>query len=246
MAGSADHNLAMLSRIFSFGVWALVAAAAVYWGTRVFVRAPPAPSSLTVVAAQPPAQADWTRLFGPDAAPVLAQAAPEPAADARFQLIGVVAPRGKGSGGVALIGVDGKPPRAYRLGASIDGALVLQGVQSREVTLGQAGGATQVRLVLPPLPVAATGSLPPPMSNLAAAPAFGAGIAPRTGMPGAVTAPAGRPGLPAPFMLPPQPIMRGAPAEAPTSITPVQEEPPAAANAPTTPGKSQRRRVTTM
>ncbi len=254
----------MLSRIVVFVVWALVAAAAVLWGSRIFVRSPAAPANLIVVAAQPPLQADWARLFGADAMPAPVAAAEEPAADARFQLVGVVAPRGGGGGGVALIGVDGKLPRAYKTGAAIDGALVVQGVRSREVTLGPAGGAAQVRLTLPPLPVAATGALPaagamigvtggfvPPASNVGPAPPFGASIAPPAGFGGIAPRPGGaarmaaqppwpaavaQPGLPAPFAAPPRPA-------------PVME-PERAEPDPTTPEpgntKPLRRRVTTM
>ncbi|MBL8361122.1 MAG: hypothetical protein JNN18_11580 [Rubrivivax sp.] len=187
----------MWSRIASFAVWALAAAIAVFWGLRVFVQAPPAPVVPAVALAQPTAQADWTRLFGADAVPATTVAA-EPPPDARFQLVGLVAPRGGGSVGVALIGVDGKPARAYRPGSTIDGALVLQAIQAREVTLGPAGGAPLVRLQMPPLPVAATGTLPAAGASPGATPqGLGPGIAgPR---PGAPAVPRAAAGMAAPF-----------------------------------------------
>ena len=91
------------------------------------------------------ARGDLTRLLGVDPAPVVAAAAPEPAADARFKLVGVVSPRSPQAAreGLALIAVDGKPPRAYRVGAVVDGPNVLQAVNARGATLGPArrGGA---------------------------------------------------------------------------------------------------------
>lgn len=190
---AVNHNGPMWSRIASFAVWALAAAVAVFWGLRVFVQAPPAPAAPAVALAQPTAQADWTRLFGADVVPATTVAA-EPPPDARFQLVGLVAPRGGGSVGVALIGVDGKPARAYRTGSTIDGALVLQAIQAREVTLGPAGGAPLVRLQMPPLPVAATGTLPAAGANpgMASPQGLGPGITgPRPGAPAAPRAAAG-------------------------------------------------------
>lgn len=148
----------MLARLLTFVVWALVAASGVYWGLKVFVRAPAAPAQLTLAAARPSLQVDWSRLFGPDLVPVAAEAAPPPALDARFQLVGVVAPRHSGQGGVALIAVDGKPAKPYRVGTTVDGALVLQDVRTREALLGPAGAAAQVRLQMPLIPVAAVGT----------------------------------------------------------------------------------------
>lgn len=161
----------MLARLLTFVVWAVVAASAVHWGLKLFVRAPAAPSQLTLAAARPSAQADWAKLFGPEAVQPVAEAAPPPALDSRFQLVGVVAPRASGQGGVALIGVDGKPAKAYRVGTSVDGALVLQAVLRREATLGPAGGPPQVRLQLSPvaaaLPAAPAAFGIPPGANRA-------------------------------------------------------------------------------
>jgi general secretion pathway protein C len=88
--------------------------------------------------------------------------APQPAPDARFQLIGVVSPRGPSSSreGLALIAVDGKPAKAFRIGAAVTGDTVLQAVRQRGATLGPRGGAAQVALELAAPPAAATGTLP--------------------------------------------------------------------------------------
>lgn len=72
-----------------------------------------------------------------------------------------MAPRQAGGDGIALIAVDGKMPRAYHVGAAVDGELVLQSVNHRSVSIGPAQGAAAVVLELPVLPPPATGTLPP-------------------------------------------------------------------------------------
>jgi general secretion pathway protein C len=150
----------MPARLSAFVIWALVAASAVFWGLRLVVRAPGAPAHTVAVGDTGPTRADLTRLFG---APSVAAATSVtvPAASSRFQLTGVMAPKVPGGAGIALIAVDGKTPRAYRVGSSIDGDLVLQSVSHRSVELGPARGAPSVVLEMPPLPTAATGTLPP-------------------------------------------------------------------------------------
>jgi general secretion pathway protein C len=108
---------------------------------------------------------DLTRLFGaPPRVAVAAGATPE--APARYKLLGVMAPRSKAAQaeegrGVALIAVDGKPPRAYAIGARLDGDLVLQSVGLRTAAIGTAQGGRSVLLELPPLPAPNSGVLPP-------------------------------------------------------------------------------------
>jgi general secretion pathway protein C len=62
--------------------------------------------------------------------------------------------------GLALIAVDGKPPRAYRVGAVIEGTHVLKSVSARGAMLGLKDGGAQFGLSVAPLAAAATGSLP--------------------------------------------------------------------------------------
>jgi hypothetical protein len=92
----------------------------------------------------------------------VAEAAPAPATDARFALIGVVNPKAAQAAreGLALIAVDGKPPRAYRVGAVIEGTHVLKAVSARGATLGLKDGGASVALSIAPLAAAATGTLP--------------------------------------------------------------------------------------
>ena len=146
-----------------FAVAAAVAASVVFWGFKLLARTPALPAHATLAATPLAAAPDWSRMLGAEPAPAAVVATAEPPPDARYQLIGVLAPRAgeqRSRGGVALIAVDGKPARAFRVGAVVDGNTVLQAVQARAVSLGPRDGPTQATLQMPPLPVAATGSLP--------------------------------------------------------------------------------------
>lgn len=130
----------------AFAAWMLAAAAAVYWG---FKLSAPAAGRLAPAASRAAAVADpaaIARLLGSSpSAPVAAQ----PSLSSRFALLGIAA---QGDVGVALISVDGKPPKPYRVGAQVEHGLVLQSVQARRAMLGPADG-TQAALTLdlPPL-----------------------------------------------------------------------------------------------
>lgn len=153
----------MLARWVTFLVWAAVAASAVAWGLKIFVQPLAAPPQTLVAETGRAARGDLTRLLGVEPpAPVVAKA-PVPAIDARFKLVGVVSPRSPQAAreGLALIAVDGKPPRAYRVGAVVEDPHVLQAVNPRGATLGPADGPALVALKLPPPAAAATGVLPP-------------------------------------------------------------------------------------
>jgi len=100
-------------------------------------------------------------------------------ASSRFRLLGIMAPKSAGGGhehGVALIAVDGKLPKAYRVGSVLDGDLVLQSVSLRSAAIGPAQGAPTATLELPPPQPAATGTLPG--SAAAPVPAGQAGVVP--------------------------------------------------------------------
>jgi len=163
----------MWARVAVLGVWALVALSAAYWGLRLFTTPMPVPAQTPVAVADAMPRGDLARLLGPDPV-VVADEAPaeaEPLADARFSLVGVVSPRGSSTSptGVALIAVDGQPARAFRVGAPVDGRVVLQTVAHNRVTLGPRDGAATVALELAPPAPAATGTLP---SASAGMPAF--------------------------------------------------------------------------
>jgi general secretion pathway protein C len=131
----------------TFVLWALVAGSAVYWGMKMSARAGGAAMAPAVVrtpaAAEPAALA---RLLG--ASPATTAAAPVPSAASRFALVGVVASRSER--GAALIAVDGKPAKPFRVGTMIEEGLVLQSVTARRAVLAQsATGPAVVTLELP-------------------------------------------------------------------------------------------------
>lgn len=162
----------MTARWWAFGAWALVAASLLYWGLRLFAPATPAPAHTQVASASGGPRGDLTRLLGVDAAPPAAEEeeAPPPEAS-RFQLVGVVAPRGGSvSQGVALISVDGQAPKAYRVGTPIDGDTVLHSVKQRSAMLGPRGAAASMTLEIPAPEPAATGTLPAALPGGAAPP----------------------------------------------------------------------------
>jgi general secretion pathway protein C len=190
----------MLVRWMTFAIWAAVAASAVHWGLKLWTRSPTVPTAVQVAEASPGARGDLSRLLGAEAPAAAATAAPEPAADARFSLIGVLSPKpARAAGeGVALIAVDGKPAKAYRVGAVVEGQNVLQSVEARGATLGPRGGAALVALRLAP-PAPANTAVLPGAANLSGAAGPVPTALPSTPPPGTVqTAP-----MVAPPALPP-------------------------------------------
>jgi general secretion pathway protein C len=131
----------------TFAVWASAAASAVYWGFKL--SSPASGTAPLPVAGQGtvvPDPSAIARLLG--SAPSATAAAPAPSLASRFSLVGVAA---QGGQGVALIAVDGKPAKPFRVGSQIDEGLVLQSVEARRALLGPPGAAAAVALELPPL-----------------------------------------------------------------------------------------------
>jgi general secretion pathway protein C len=151
----------MVSRIAAFVTWAAVAASIVFWALRLWAQPIDAPAHATVVSAAAGFKGDLSRLFGVDAPAPAVTTAPV-RADSRFRLIGVVAPRGATAPaqGLALIATDGKPAKAFRVGAAVDGELLLLAVHARGASLGPRGQPAQVVLELPALPPPSSGTLP--------------------------------------------------------------------------------------
>jgi general secretion pathway protein C len=198
-----NDNRRMLLRSLMLLVWALVAASSVFWGMRLMAKPLPVPPGAAVATTGLAADGDLTALLGvkpPPEAPAADDAPPPPPESSRFQLIGVVAARHAARAqGVALIAVDGKTPRAYRVGAVVEGDLVLQSVQQRGASIGPRGGAASVSLELPPLPPPATGV---PGAAAAAMPT------PMAGVPGLPPGqPFNQPGMPIPPQLAVQPAL---------------------------------------
>jgi len=137
-----------LPRIAAFGVALLLAGSSVVWVLRM--QRPAAEGVLPVVSSQaetPPVDlAAVSRVLGsaaPGPAPIAAEGS------TRFRLTGIIA--SAGGQGVALLSVDGKPPKPYRRGTALEDGLVLQSVQARSVNLAaDTTGPVRLRLELPP------------------------------------------------------------------------------------------------
>lgn len=235
----------MTARLFAMVTWAAAAASAVFWGYRVFVKPLPVPPQATVAApAVPAAGGDLTRLFGAPAPVEVAEDAAVPA-DARFKLVGVVAPGVGQRAGLALISVDGKAARAVGVGGIVDGDLAVVSVSHRRVELGPRSGGAAMALELPVLPEASRGSLPgatmsgatavPPMPAPTMVPPGGFPIRPPTVTPGRAAAP-GLPGAVTPNAAPGMAPQVGAPATpaAPFGVTPQPQPQPPAGGGPAT------------
>jgi general secretion pathway protein C len=134
----------------SFALWALAAASVVYWGFRLGGGSSvklPAPVARQAPPVDPAAIA---RLLGAAPGGGAAPAA-APSLASRLQLVGVVAGVSSG-GGAAIISVDGKPAKPFRVGAAIEDGVVLQSVRGRQAVLAAGGaGAPLLTLELPPL-----------------------------------------------------------------------------------------------
>lgn len=201
------------TRWVAFAVWAAVAGCAAFWGSKLLVRATPVPATATAVPGLQVLRGDVSRLLG-EAEVDLADAAPA-AAPSRFKLVGVVAPRAPQAAaeGVAVIVVDDRPPRAYRVGATVDGALVLQRVHAKGADLGARDAAqASVTLAVSPLPPAATGTPAALRPGVALAPgaALPRPMAPRPmgGQPVAPADPGGEPDDPPEVEPLPNPTVR--------------------------------------
>ncbi|WP_454904523.1 type II secretion system protein N [Variovorax gossypii] len=143
------------------GVWALAAGAAVFWVLRLASPADPIAAAASMPRASVPADSDAVaRLLG--VLPTSSTAPVAPEAASRFALSGVVADPSKQ--GAALIAIDGKPPRPFRVGSKVGDNYVLQSVGLRSATLGaQVDGPAAFTLQLPvraPISVSASPVLP--------------------------------------------------------------------------------------
>lgn len=137
-------------RLAAFGLAALAAASVVYWGLKWPGKGGDVPAA-SLAAAEAPAidpQVLARALGGglvaqaPQAAPAVGVAA------SRLTLVGVVATNKQA--GTALISVDGKPARPYRVGAKVEDELVLLSVGTRRASLSaSANGPVSVVLELP-------------------------------------------------------------------------------------------------
>ena len=133
-------------------LWLAAGLSAGYWVLLAWGRTPATPVAAAPMALPVADAALVARALGvlPTVAPTDMAQAPV-AAPSRYVLLGVVAVGP--AQGAALIGMDGQPPRPYRVGAVLDGGLVLQSVGRSSVRLGPAlQGPATVELSLPQTP----------------------------------------------------------------------------------------------
>lgn len=132
----------------TFLLWALVAGSAVFWGLKMSARSATVPAPVATRAPMPADPVALARLLGATPAANEGAATAAPALASRLALVGVVA--GASQRGAALIAIDGKPAKPFRVGATIEEGLVLQSVQGRRAVLGgNAAGPGGLTLELP-------------------------------------------------------------------------------------------------
>jgi general secretion pathway protein C len=133
-------------------LWLVAGLSAGYWVLLAMGRTPVTPVAAAPLALPVADPAVVARALGFLPAVVAADVAQAPApVPSRYVLLGVVAVGA--AQGAALIGLDGQPPRPYRVGAVLDGGLVLQSVSRNTARLGPAlQGPATVELSLPEIP----------------------------------------------------------------------------------------------
>jgi general secretion pathway protein C len=196
------------NRFATFLVWLLATGCVVYWALK-FVRGPQVPLSAAVAspansAGAVDAQA-LAKALGGGVAPAVAAASPAVAPSAlqaaRFVLTGVVVQKAGSGTGVALIAVDGKPSRPYRVGSALTDGVVLHSVSAGKAMLSTAANAPAgLTLELPQLTTAVAGNV----------------VAVRPAMPAPI--PAQHPVYPAKGHLAPWPIGSAEPIKRPRGI----------------------------
>ncbi|MDP2017739.1 type II secretion system protein N [Hydrogenophaga sp.] len=128
-------------------LWLAAGLSAGYWVLLAAGRSPVTPLSVAAPSTTQVDTAAVARVLG--ALPQAAQTPAVPVATGtQYSLLGVVA--ANAPDGAALIAVNGQPPRPYRVGASLEGGLVLQAVSRRGARLGASiNGPATVELTLP-------------------------------------------------------------------------------------------------
>ncbi|MEJ8813918.1 type II secretion system protein N [Variovorax ureilyticus] len=174
------------------GIWALAAASAVFWGLRLTAPSDAVAPPAVVKAPLEPDPAAVAQMLGAISnQPVAAT----PEAASRFALLGVVADADQQ--GAALIAVDGKPARPFKVGARVVDGFVLQSVTTRGAALGpSADGKAALTLQLPTRPLAIPSPsrpLQPQQQPALAAPPQPAAVAPQQPALAAPPSPAGAP-----------------------------------------------------
>ena len=157
-------------RSLTFVLWLLAGGCAVYWGLK-FVQGPQAPATAMAALSSGASSAVDALALAKGLGggqvnttnPGASSAASVPASSinsSRFALTGVVVSRaGDSRSSVALIGVDGKPARPYRVGASLADGVVLHSVAAGKAMLSSdTKVAPDLTLELPKLTSAVVGT----------------------------------------------------------------------------------------
>jgi general secretion pathway protein C len=131
-------RLFSLPTLATFVGWALAGACVVFWGLKLSAPNTDAamPAPLVSGATAPDAEAIAAVMGARSNTGATNNVAETPIntpASSRFSLQGVLQQRG---GGVAVIVVEGKPPKHFRVGAVVDDGYVLQAVGLRSAQLG--------------------------------------------------------------------------------------------------------------
>ena len=135
-------------RLITLALWGAAGASVAYWALQL--SAPGVAPLGAAAAAQLPQvdEAAMARLLGAGLQPSQPSSAAAPA-DSSLVLLGVLAGAGSGAG-AALLAVDGRPPKPYRVGAQVRPGLVLQSLHQRQARLGaDVQGAATLVLDLP-------------------------------------------------------------------------------------------------
>lgn len=156
-------------RLATFVMWLLAAGSLVYWALK-FVSGPSAPSAVSAAPAPGTGQVDAQALARglggglPSTPNSVAESPSTPVvsniSSSRFQLTGVVLSRGGSNrNSVALLAVDGKPPRPYRVGANLADGVVLHSVAPGKVMLASSSQAKpELVIELPKITSAVVGT----------------------------------------------------------------------------------------
>ena len=126
--------------IASLALVALLGAVVAHWAVTLFApRSPIAPPALTLDPRALPELQQAGQLFGVD------RVAQAPAQLANVQVLGIVAAGARGS---AILGIDGKPARAFAVGEQLNATQRLIEVRNNAVVIGN--GAARYEVAPPP------------------------------------------------------------------------------------------------
>jgi general secretion pathway protein C len=141
MNGVSSRNSRRAAFFLAMALAFAAAALAVTWGLRLLSSSQQVPTDAQLVGALSPDQAaqQAARLFG--AAPVGDASAAQ--APSRFRLYGVIA---GGDSGSALIGIDGKPPRAVVVGDALSPGVILRATGYKMVWLDRDGVRQELKM----------------------------------------------------------------------------------------------------